>query len=508
MVTTGSDIHQQERRLIIAASLLALFLGALDALVMSAAMPTIISELGGLSLYAWVYSAYFLARAVSLPVFGKLSDLFPTKTLMVVSIAVFSAASVAAGMSPSMGFLVAARVFQGIGAGGIFALVYVVLSDVSPKGQRGKTLSLASSVWGISSLIGPTLGGFIVTYFSWRWIFYINLPLGLLSLAGIGFFFRELREKPGDVDLDWAGISCFSGAVLAGLTLIMTGGREIPWASSTGIMLAVAAVILGIGFVLTERRAKNPFVDFSFFRHPGFALGNLMTFGASMAMFSLFAYAPLYLQGALSQTPMVVGYAMLSLSLGWSVGSLLMGRVVDRVGARLASITGTLFMTAGALFCLGFDMDTALLWCFFVFILIGFGMGFISLSTLLIVQDSVKKADLGMATSLHQFARTFGGTVGVGICGAVVTQRLFSGLEQGGKGVVASMSGSGGEMGSRLRESLSHMFQPEFQAQLPPQTLEVLRTAVLDGVGAAFVIVSVICSIGLILGLFLPKGTD
>jgi MFS family permease len=271
--------------MIIWAALLALFLGALDALVMSAAMPTIIAELGGLSLYAWVYSAYFLARAVSLPVIGKLSDLFSTKRLMLISIALFVTASVAAGASSSMGFLVAARVFQGIGAGGIFALVYVVLSDVALPGQRGKTLSLASFVWGISSLIGPTLGGFMVTYFSWRWIFFINLPLGLLSLAGIGLFFKAFREKPGRVNLDWAGITCFSGMVLGGLTLVMTGGREIPWDSGPGIGLILSTLVLGIGFVLTERRAKDPFMDFSFFRYPGFALGNLMTLGPVFRFF-------------------------------------------------------------------------------------------------------------------------------------------------------------------------------------------------------------------------------
>ncbi len=495
--------------MIIGAALLALFLGALDALVMSAAMPTIIAELGGFSLYAWVYSAYFLARAVSLPVFGKLSDLYATKRLMLISIALFVSASAAAGASPSMGFLVAARVFQGIGAGGIFALVYVVLSDVAQPGQRGKTLSLASSVWGISSLIGPTLGGFMVTYFSWRWIFYINLPLGILSLAGIGLFFKEFREKPGQVNLDWAGITCFSGMVLGGLTLVMTGGREIPWDSGPGIGLVLVTLILAIGFVLTERRAKDPFMDFSFFRYSGFTLGNLMTFGASFAIFSLFAYAPLFLQGALFQPPMVVGYAMLSLSLGWSVGSLAMGRTVDRFGAKKASITGALLVVAGAMLCLGFGLETEVFYCFFVFIVIGLGMGFISLSTLLIVQDSVGPEDLGMATSFHQFSRTLGGTVGVGVCGGVVTARLFKGLENGGPELSAALSKEGGgEMMTQLRESLAHLFQPEFQAQMPARTLEILQNAVLDGVGAAFTIVAVVSVICLILGFFLPREKE
>jgi len=456
---------------------------------------------GGLSLYAWVYSAYFLARAVSLPVFGKLSDLFATKSLMMAAITIFAGASLAAGCSPSMGFLVGARVFQGIGAGGIFALVYVVLSDVALPGERGKTLSLASSVWGISSVIGPTLGGFMVTYFSWSWIFFINLPLGLLSLAGIGIFFKEFREKPGRADLDWAGITCFSGSVLAGLTLIMTGGREVPWTSPSGLGLAGAAIILGTGFILAERRAKDPFLNFSFFKYPGFALGNAVTLGASFSMFALFAYAPLFLQGALSRTPMVVGYAMLSLSLGWSLGSLILGRRVDRIGKKRASLVGCLLMVIGTLLCLGFNRDTQLMYCFFVFILIGLGMGAITLSTLLIVQDSVEPKNLGVATSLHQFARTLGGTIGVGICGGVVTSRLFRGLESGSAGGL-------GEMTAQLKESMTHLFAPEFRASMETHTLDLLQNAVLDGVGSAFAVTAFVSVLGLGLAFFLPRDKE
>ncbi len=337
-----------------------------------------------------------------------------------------------------------------------------------------------------------------MTYFSWPWIFYINLPLGLLSFAGIGIFFKEFREKPGRAELDWAGITCFSGAVLAGLTLIMTGGREVPWGSPVGLGLAAAALVLGIGFVLAERRAKDPFLDFSFFKYPGFALGNAVTLGASFSMFALFAYAPLFLQGALFQTPMVVGYAMLSLSLGWSLGSLILGRRVDRIGKKKASLAGCLFMVAGTCLCLGFNRETHLLYCFFVFLLIGLGMGSVTLSTLLIVQDSVEPKDLGVATSLHQFARTLGGTIGVGICGGVVTSRLFQGIEAGSAGLT-------GEMAEQLKESMSHLFSPEFRAGIVPQTLDLLQNAVLDGVWAAFAVTVGVSVLGLILALYLPS---
>ena len=490
-----SDMTERQRRLIIWSALLSLFLGALDALVMSAAMPTIVADLGGLSLYAWVYSAYFLARAVSLPVLGKLSDLYPAKTLMLISISLFILASGAAGAATSMAVLVGARVFQGIGAGGIFALVYVVLSEVSPSGQRGKTLSLASAIWGLSSVIGPTLGGFIVTYFSWPWIFFMNLPLGFLSFAGIGLFFREVRERTGKDRPDMAGITCFALAVLGGLTLIMTGGREIPWNSAAGIGLAASTLLAAAGFVVAERRADTPFMDFSFFRNRGYALGNAMAFGASFAMFSLFAYAPLFLQGAMGQPPMVVGYAMLFLSLGWSMGSLVMGRAVNRLGRRPIALAGGLLMAAGAICCLGFTGDSFLAWCFAVFMVIGLGMGSITLSTLLIVQDSLGTEHLGAATSFHQFARTLGGTVGVGLCGSLVFARL---TRAGGAALPQGFS-------EGIQGSLARIFEPQFQASVSPAVLEALHRAVLEGVGVAFWAVAVMSCVSLALGFFLPS---
>ncbi|MDO9111431.1 MAG: MFS transporter [Desulfatirhabdiaceae bacterium] len=252
------------RRIIIWATLLALFLGAMDALIITAAMPSIISDLGGLHLYAWVYSAYFLARAVSLPVFGKLSDLYDTRKLFLFSISLFLLASAAAGVSTSMAILVTARVFQGIGAGGNFALVYIVLSDVALPGRRARTLSLASSVWGISSIIGPTLGGIIVTYFSWRWIFYINVPLGIFSLVVISRFLDEFRQKSTETHLDFAGITLLTGFILVLLTLFIAGGRTVPWSSVGSLAMAVLAIVLGAGFIFAETRAKDPILNPAF----------------------------------------------------------------------------------------------------------------------------------------------------------------------------------------------------------------------------------------------------
>jgi MFS family permease len=196
---------QGKRVYIIGAVLIALFLCAMDALIMSVAMPTIVMELGGLELYAWAYSGFSLTNALTLPIMGKLADLYDTKRLFTFSIVFFIVASIAAGLSNSMIFLVIARAIQGFGAGGNMALVYIVLSDVSTPANRAKTLSLGSFVWGISSVVGPSVGGFITTYMSWRWIFFINVPIGLISLTGIAILFRKSRAKKQTVNLDIKG---------------------------------------------------------------------------------------------------------------------------------------------------------------------------------------------------------------------------------------------------------------------------------------------------------------
>ena len=218
-------LTRHQRFTVIGASLVALFLGALDALIITAAMPSMVADLGDLHLYSWVYSAYFLSRAVSLPIVGKMADLYKNRNLFMVAVGTFLFSSTAAGCAWNMTALIIARFIQGIGAGAIFALVYTVLADISAPENRGRTLSLASFTWGIASLLGPTLGGIIVSYFSWRWIFFINVPLGLMCLLGIAVYLIEIRPKKDNVTLDLAGVFTLSVTILALLTLFLLGGR-------------------------------------------------------------------------------------------------------------------------------------------------------------------------------------------------------------------------------------------------------------------------------------------
>jgi EmrB/QacA subfamily drug resistance transporter len=467
----------RQRIYVIAAALAALFLGALDALIISTAMPTIVADLGGLQLLSWVYAAYFLSRAVALPIFGKLTDRLPGKPLFLFSIILFSLASLAAGMADSMRTLILARIFQGIGAGGNFALVYIVLSEVTAPEQRGKTLSLASSIWGIASVLGPPLGGAIVTWWTWRWIFWLNVPIGVLALFGIWRFFAETRRKSPHGTLDLAGIALLTTSLLALLSLLLMGGRSFAWLSGPALTLMAAAPLCALCFYWVEQRAEDPLLAIDFFRRPGFTSGNAVVFLSSFAIFALFAFAPIFIQGVLGRTPLEVGIGMLALSLGWSVGSLLLGQVVHRLGYKSASVAGSILLCLGCGLPLLFDTNTTMVTLFEVYSLIGLGMGGVSLATLLVVQESLPPQDLGVATSTNQLARTMGGTVGVGVCGAVVNMGLehLNGLLPNS---AAAQDPASGRFLTDSGEVITRILQPETLTQLPTAMQVRLQEAI------------------------------
>ena len=497
-------IDAKHRVYIIIASLLALFLGALDALVMSAAMPTIVADLGGLHLYSWVYSAYLLARAVALPLFGKLADIFKSRSLYIISICIFLVGSILAGLAQSMMQLILSRVLQGIGAGGNFALVYIVLADISSPENRGKTLSLGSFIWGLASVLGPTFGGFAVTYFSWRWIFFVNVPLGVFSLLGIAVYLVEVRDKDKEASIDYWGALALSTTILGMLTVFLLAGRSYGWLTPQIMGLSTITVAGGIAFFYAEKRAREPILSLEFFGNKGFSIGNGSVFLASFTIFSLFAYSPLFIQVALGKTALQMSVAMLSLSLGWSIGALACGRIVNRFGQKPSTVFGSLCLAVGCGIMISFSTGTSLAVCSIVLGFIGIGMGFVSMATLLVVQDSLDISDLGIATASNQFFRTLGGTIGVGISGSFVTMALSN--------VMASLTNSGlnnlpPSLNIQIKQNIENIFRPEVQALLTPEIQKTLQEAMARGVSMVFWISffsSVVC---LILSVLIPPET-
>ncbi len=497
-------ISLKNRIFIIVASLLALFLAALDALVMGAAMPSIVAHLGGLHLYSWAFSSYLLSRALALPLFGKLSDLYSTKKLFNVSICIFLTGSVSAGISQNMTQLILSRVIQGIGAGGSFALTYIVLSDISSMEKRGKMMSIASFVWGVASVLGPSIGGFIVNYFSWRWIFFINLPVGAVSLLGIFLYLIETREKRKSVSMDYPGMFILSSTILALLTAFLMAGRSYDWLSVQIVGLFAVTAVGGFAFYHVEKRAKEPILSMDFFKLKRFGFGNGAAFFASFAIFSLFSFSPLFIQGALGKTPAQLGLAMMPLSLGWSFGALFCGQVVNLIGKRTASILGGVFLVAGSAMTLWFSSATSLVLCSIILTVAGLGMGFVSIATLLVVQNSVDISNLGVSTASHQFTRTLGGTIGIGISGSLVTVTFLNALEK-----VLSLDLQQTidlELLSRIQQNVGNIFLPEIQTLMSTDVQHALQEAVGHGVMPVFWISLLASSVCLVFAILLPRS--
>jgi predicted MFS family arabinose efflux permease len=388
-----------------------------------------------------------------------------------------------------------------MGAGGSFALVYIVLADISAPEQRGKMMSVASFIWGLASVLGPTLGGVIVNYFSWRWIFFINLPVGGISLLWISLYLTETREKRKKPSIDYLGILTLSTTILGILFIFLLGGRQFSWYSPQIAGLCLITLISTFAFYRAEKAAEEPILSLRFFSIPGFRVGNGAAFFSSFAIFSLSAYYPLFIQGALGKTPAQLGLAMVSLSLGWSIGALFCGQIVNRVGSRPCTIFGAFSLLAGSGISLSFSPETSLTTCAIVMGLSGLGMGLVSIATLLVVQNSLDNADLGVATASHQFTRTLGGAIGVGISGSLVTAELAASIDA----VTGSGSRLPASMADRLRANIDSLFQPELQVLLSPEVKAPLYEAVAGGVMMVFWAATLVSALSLVLSWFLPK---
>jgi EmrB/QacA subfamily drug resistance transporter len=496
-------LTKKTRVLVLTAALLAVFLGALDALIIGAAMPTIIADLGGLELYSWVFSAYMLTRTIALPLFGKLADLYSSKKLFVFAVGTFLMGSLLAGMVDSMPLLVFLRAVQGIGAGGNFALAYIVVSEVSSPDERGRMMGLISFVWGVSSVLGPILGGFIVTYLTWPWVFYINLPIGGLAVFFILKYFQESRQKKTGAAVDYLGGFALTTSILALLFVFLLLGEAHVWYSPGLIALVVLSASAGGLFWYAEKRALEPILPLHFLRTPGFTLANGAAFFSSFAIFSLLAFLPLFIQGTLGRTAAELGLVMVPLSLGWSAGALLCGLLVNRLGEKLSGVVGASLMFVSIALTLTFNSDTGLFYFSIVVCPIGVGMGFVSVSTLLKVQNSLQDTDLGIATSSQQFARTLGGTIGIGFSGALVSHYIDKSISNLLNSPLRSEIPP--DMAAHLSQNLQDFLRPEIVESLSTKAITAIRTSIGEGVQAVFWTALLVSFLSIIMCKMMPE---
>ncbi|MDE3720734.1 MDR family MFS transporter [Nocardiopsis sp. N85] len=480
---------------IMAALMLTVLLSALDQTIVSTALPTIVSDLGGLNHLSWVITAYLLAVTASTPLWGKLGDQFGRKGLFLACIAVFVVGSALCGLSQDMLQLILFRGLQGIGGGGLMVLAMAIIGDVVSPRERGRYQGLFGAVFGVSSVAGPLLGGLFVDHLSWRWVFYVNLPLGVLAFAAVVAVLPATRPT-GRRTIDYAGIVLLAATAVC-LTLVAAwGGSVYDWASPQVIVLALAGVVLGVGWWLSARRAAEPVMPLSLFRNPVVVVAMAIGLCVGFAMMGSMAFLPLFLQIVHGLSPTASGLYLLPMVIGLFLTSITSGRLVTRNGRYRPYPIAGMAVTALGLFLLSrLTSDTSdwVMWgSFFV---LGVGLGLVMQVVVVVVQNGADYADLGAATSAATFFRSIGGSFGTAVFGAIFSGHLAANLAARA-GTITLPPG----VDPAALES-----DPRVLDRLPPQAQASFLDAYADAIDVVFLWAVPVALIGFVLALFLPE---
>ncbi|MBI5157586.1 MAG: MFS transporter [Acidimicrobiia bacterium] len=438
--------------------MLGIFLAALDQTIVSTALPTIVGELGGLDHLSWVVTAYMLTSTASAPLYGKISDLYGRKIVFQAAIVIFLVGSILAGVSQSMVQLIAFRAIQGLGAGGLIVMAMTIVGEILSPRERGRYQGYIGSVFALSSIGGPLLGGFFVDNIGWRWVFYINLPIGLTALVVTGFVLN-IDSYRKEHRLDYRGAAALVAGVSCALLVTVWGGSEFAWGSPTILGLSAAAVILLGLFIAQERRAAEPILPLRLFRNKVFTLTSGIGFIVGLGMFGAIVFLPMFLQVVIGVSATNSGLLLVPMMAGVVTGSIGSGRRITKTGRYKGyPVAGTAIMAVGLFLLSTMDPATTLPLASVYMATFGFGLGLVMQVLVIAVQNSVELSDLGVATSSTTFFRSLGGSFGTALFGAIFANRLAANL-------AAALPPGSGPPGDLTRS-------PALIAALPPELHE------------------------------------
>ncbi len=422
-ITRASVGLRSERGPILLAVMLSIGLVAIDATILATAVPAVVEDLGGFTSFPWLFSIYLLAQAVSVPIYGKVADLYGRKPVMLLGIGLFVVGSLLCGIAWSMPALIVFRLVQGLGAGAVQPMGMTIVGDIYSLAERAKVQGYIASVWATASIVGPTLGGFFADYLTWRWIFFVNLPLGIA--AGWVMWRRydeNVERRKHSIDYLGAVLLAAGGSLL--LLGLLEGGVRWAWDSAPGVAIFVAAAALLAAFVAVELRAPEPVLPLWIFGRRVLNASNSGAFVVGVLLMGLTSYVPLYAQGVLGHGALVAGLTLASMTVGWPIAASTSGRFYLTIGFRRTVLMGALFVIAGAALLLLVGADSALWQLALPCFVMGIGFGYVASPGVIVAQSSVGWRHRGVATSTNMFSRSIGSAVGVAVFGAIVNSRV------------------------------------------------------------------------------------
>lgn len=480
-------MHPDRRMRILVALMLTMALAAMDATIVATAVPSIVEDLGGFSLFPWMFSIYLLLQAVSTPIYGKLSDQYGRKPVIMTGAAIFLAGSVLCGLAWNMVALIVFRGVQGLGAGAIQPITHTIVGDLYSIRERGSIQGYIASVWGVSAVIGPAIGGLLSQYASWHWLFFVNVPVGLFALFMLARNFDESVHRV-ERRIDYAGSLLLMTGLSLLILVLLQGGTAWDWSSMPVVALSVTGALLLAAFVVVERRASEPVLPFWVFKSRALVGANLGALGLGMIMMALTTYLPVFAQEVMGEPPVVAGFTLATMSLGWPIASTLSSHLYLRVGFRNSAMAGLTVAAVSGILFLQLSAASSPWQAAGASFVTGCGLGLSTTSFIVGIQSIVDWRRRGTATGSNMFARLIGGALGVAIYGGIVNSTLAARLEAA-PDEIASRLGSSSSISSALRDG----------ARLPSGAEELLRDSLFVGINRVFVGIVIAALIALVI---------
>ena len=481
---------QTNRKVVLASIMLAMFMAAIEGTIVATAIPSIVADLGGFSLFSWVFSAFLLAQAVTIPIYGKLADLYGRRPVFAFGVVVFLFGSVLCGLAHSMNMLIFFRLIQGVGAGSVQPIATTIVGDIFDIKERARIQGYISSVWGISSIIGPALGAFFVQYVQWAWIFWVNIPIGILALAGIWLFLKEEVHKQEHV-IDYIGSALIFISISALMIVFIQAGTVWSWSSAPVLFLLAVSLFGTYLFILQEKRAPEPIMPLEIWKDSLIVVANLATLTTGVVLIGVSSFLPTYIQGVMEKSPLIAGFALTFMSLGWVTAATLFGKIMFKYGFKCIAVVGGIWIVCGSAFFITLQPERGWLWAGVGSLLIGFGMGLARTVFIVGIQNSVEWKMRGVATASNMFMNILGNAMGAAILGGILNIHLTRYLR--------------GVSGETLNvDVVNVLLDPVKRGKLSPDVSKIMIAGLASSLQYVFWGLLILSVVSLILLLFYP----